>query len=77
AGAGSANGTGGMTPIVQAAQIATKAAVPVFICSSKEDPALLQAVTQANRGTLFFADDHARNQRPQWMAFSARTDAAG
>ncbi len=41
----------------------------------KEDTALLQAVTQANRGTLFLADDHAMNQRKQWMAFYARTDA--
>ncbi len=36
----------------------------------------MQAVTQANRGTLFLADDHAMNQRKQWMAFYARTDAA-
>lgn len=76
AGAGSSNGTGGMTTKLQAAQIATKSGVPVFICSSKEDTALLQAVTQANRGTLFLADDHAMNQRKQWMAFYARTDAA-
>ncbi|HEL1581245.1 TPA: glutamate 5-kinase [Streptococcus suis] len=76
AGAGSSNGTGGMTTKLQAAQIATKSGVPVFICSSKEDTALLQAVTQANHGTLFLADDHAMNQRKQWMAFYARTDAA-
>ena len=75
AGAGSSNGTGGMTTKLQAAQIATKSGVPVFICSSKEDTALLQAVSQANRGTLFLADEHAMNQRKQWMAFYARTDA--
>lgn len=75
AGAGSANGTGGMTTKIQAAQIATKSGVPVFICSSKEDTALLQAVHQKNKGTLFLADPHAMNQRKQWMAFYARTDA--
>ncbi len=52
AGAGSSNGTGGMTTKLQAAQIATKSGVPVFICSSKRIRPL-QAVTQANRGTLF------------------------
>lgn len=76
AGVGSSNGTGGMTTKLQAAQIATKSGVPVFICSSKEDTALLQAVTQSNKGTLFRADSQAMNQRKQWMAFYARTEAA-
>lgn len=75
AGAGTSNATGGMATKLQAAQIATKSGVPVFICSSKEDTALLQAVEQSNRGTLFLADPHAMNQRKQWMAFYARTDA--
>lgn len=76
AGAGSSNGTGGMTTKLQAAQIATKSGVPVFICSSQADTALLQAVNQSNRGTFFLPDSHAMNQRKQWMAFYARTDAA-
>lgn len=76
AGAGSSNGTGGMTTKLQAAQIATKSGVPVFICSSKEDTALLQAVNQDNKGTLFLADSRAMNQKKQWMAFYARTDAS-
>lgn len=75
AGAGSANGTGGMITKLQAAALATKSGVPVFICSSKEDTALLQAVTQANRGTYFLPQDQAMNQRKQWMAFYARVDA--
>ena len=75
AGAGSANGTGGMTTKLQAAQIATRSGVSVFICSSKEDTALLQAVEQKNRGTLFLADAYVMNQRKQWMAFYARTDS--
>lgn len=76
AGAGTSNGTGGMTTKLQAAQIATKSGVPVFICSSKEDTALLRAVEQENRGTLFLADEHAMNQRKQWMAFYARTESS-
>lgn len=75
AGTGSSNATGGMATKLQAAQIATKSGVPVFICSSKEDTALLQSVNQENRGTLFLADTHSMNQRKQWMAFYARTDA--
>lgn len=76
AGAGSSNGTGGMTTKLQAAQIATKSGVPVFICSSKEDTALLEAVTQSNKGTHFLADRQAMNQRKQWLAFYARTEAS-
>lgn len=74
-GAGSSNGTGGMVTKLQAAQIATKAGVPVFICSSKEDTALLQAVQQTNKGTFFHADRQALNQRKQWLAFYARIGA--
>ncbi|KXT78554.1 glutamate 5-kinase [Streptococcus sp. DD13] len=75
AGAGSANATGGMTTKLRAASIATKSGVPVFICSSQEDTSLLAAVQQENRGTLFVADKHAMNQKKQWMAFYARTQA--
>lgn len=75
-GAGSSNGTGGMTTKLNAAQISTKSGVPVYICSSESNTALLEAVTQNNRGTLFLADEHALNQRKQWLAFYARTDAA-
>ncbi|MGT2929260.1 glutamate 5-kinase [Streptococcus dentasini] len=75
AGTGSSNGTGGMTTKLQAAQIATKSGVPVYICSSKKDTALLQAVGQTNRGTLFLADEAGMSQREQWMAFYARTEA--
>lgn len=74
-GTGSANGTGGMTTKLQAAQIATKSGVPVFITSSQNDTALLESVTQSNRGSLFLADEQSMNQRKQWMAFYARTDA--
>lgn len=74
AGAGSSNGTGGMTTKLQAARIATKAGVPVFICSSKKDTALLEAVEQKNKGTLFLPQEQVMNQKRQWLAFYARTD---
>ena len=75
-GAGSSNGTGGMLTKIQAAQIATKSGVPVFICSSASDQALLQAVKQENKGTYFHADLSAMNQRQQWMAFYAPIQAS-
>lgn len=75
-GAGTSNGTGGMTTKINAAQIATKSGVPVFICSSLVDNALVNAVDQTNKGTLFLADTHAMTQRKQWLAFYARTEAS-
>lgn len=75
-GAGTTNGTGGMTTKINAAQIATKSGVPVYICSSVLENALINAVTQTNKGTLFLADVHAMTQRKQWLAFYARTDAS-
>lgn len=74
-GTGTSNGTGGMVTKLQAARLATKSGVPVFICSSKKDTALLEAVYQKNKGTLFLADTKSMKQRQQWMAFYARTDA--
>lgn len=41
AGAGSANGTGGMRTKVSAAKLATSAGVEVYICSSKPEGAVL------------------------------------
>lgn len=75
-GSGTTNGTGGMTTKINAAQIATKSGVPVYICSSLLDNALINAVNQTNKGTFFLADVHAMNQRKQWLAFYARTDAS-
>lgn len=72
AGAGSSNATGGMTTKLLAAQIATKSGVPVFICSSEKDTALIEAVNQDNKGTLFQSDETSLNQREQWMAFYAK-----
>ncbi|MET3557613.1 glutamate 5-kinase [Streptococcus rupicaprae] len=75
-GAGSANGTGGMATKLQAALLATRSGVPVYICSSQSETALLDAVQRKNRGTLFHADRQKLNQRKQWLAFYARTEGA-
>lgn len=76
AGAGSSNGTGGMTTKLQAALLATRSGVPVYICSSKSPEALLDAVHQDNQGTYFHAGAQSLNQRKQWLAFYARADAS-
>ncbi len=75
AGAGTSNGTGGMTTKLQAALLATRSGVPVFICSSASPSAMLDAVNQENQGTFFHALSQNLNQRKQWLAFYARTEA--
>ncbi len=44
--------------------------MPVFICSSKVDTALLQAVSQTNKVTLFLADEHVSesNENSGWLS---------
>ena len=54
-GAGSGNGTGGMTTKLSAASLATRAGVPVLICSSAEENSIV----------------HNMKTRLQWMAFYA------
>ena len=70
-GAGSSNGTGGMYTKLSAASLATKAGVPVFICSSKEENNIVRAVKGTARGTYFTANGHKMKTRLQWMAFYA------
>lgn len=72
AGAGSANGTGGMRTKVSAAKLATSAGVEVYICSSKPEGAVLGGVTGDNPGTLFKAGENLKT-RLQWMAFYAKS----
>lgn len=71
--AGSKNGTGGMTTKLIAANLATKAGTPVFICSSKNPNAIVEAATQQNKGTLFVANEDTMAQKKQWLSFYART----
>ncbi|ETA73308.1 glutamate 5-kinase [Ligilactobacillus equi] len=74
-GAGTANGTGGMVTKIQAARLATMAGVPVFITSSQLKNSLPKAVKQEIQGTYFTAQTKAFNQKKQWLAFYAPSQA--
>ena len=67
---GSSNGTGGMITKLRGAKLATRAGVPVFICSSSVDDQIIKAISGEGEGTLFKADDVLRT-RTQWLAFYA------
>ncbi len=69
-GSGSAVGTGGMITKLRGAKLATRAGVPVFVCSSKEPDAAIRAAKGEARGTLFTTDEKLRT-RTQWLAFYA------
>lgn len=66
--AGSFVGTGGMITKIRGAALATKAGVPVFICSSGDVDSVKHAVYGDGKGTLFLAEESLRT-RLQWMAF--------
>ena len=72
-GAGSSNGTGGMRTKLTAARLATRAGVPVFICSSREKGSLVGAVNGTAHGTYFKAPLRSMRTRLQWMAFYAQS----
>ena len=69
-GAGSQNGTGGMITKVRGASLATRAGVPVLICSSEERDIIVSAAEGRAHGTYFKADASLKT-RLQWMAFYA------
>lgn len=72
-GAGSANGTGGMLTKVKAATIATMAGVPVYICSSLKEEALIEAAHQTQDGTYFEAQAKVMKTHQQWLALYAKS----
>ena len=72
AGAGTANGTGGMATKLEGAKLASGAGVSVVICSSREPDVLAKAVEGTARGTYFKAGSGMKT-RLQWMAFYAPT----
>ena len=73
-GAGTTNGTGGMATKIRAAKTATRAGVQVFITSSRDENAIVKAVSGEGIGTLFTAK-YSLKTKLQWMAFYAH--AAG
>lgn len=72
-GAGSSNGTGGMFTKIKAAMIATMAGVPVYICSSLKEGALIEAAHLQSEGTLFLAQEKVMKTQKQWLAFYAKS----
>ena len=70
-GAGSSNGTGGMLTKIKAATIATESGVPVYICSSLKEDALLEASEKTQDGSYFTAQDKFLRNQKQWLAFYA------
>lgn len=71
-GAGTKNGTGGMTTKVSAARLATSAGVAVVICSSREENVFMRAVLGEAKGT-YFKPHKGMKTRLQWLAFYAPT----
>lgn len=75
-GAGSSNGTGGMLTKIKAATIATESGVPVYICSSLKEDALLEASEKTQDGSYFTAQDKFLRNQKQWLAFYATSQGS-
>lgn len=75
-GAGSSNGTGGMLTKLKAATIATMAGVPVYICSSLKEQALIEAAENQGNGTFFTASVKNMKTQKQWLAFYAASQGS-
>lgn len=72
-GAGSSNGTGGMLTKIKAATIATESGVPVYICSSLKENALIEAARTQTDGSFFVAQNKGLKTQKQWLAFYAKS----
>ena len=72
-GAGTSNGTGGMLTKIKAATLATMSGVPVYICSSLKNDALLEAAEETKDGSLFLAQEKGLKTQKQWLAFYAKS----
>lgn len=68
-GAGSAVGTGGMRSKIEAARIATRGGIPVFIGQANEPGDLLTAVKGTGKGTYFETSLHTLSMKKQWVGF--------
>ncbi|WP_058301620.1 glutamate 5-kinase [Gorillibacterium timonense] len=68
-GSGSSVGTGGMKSKVDAAQVATRGGVPVFIGRVKEPGDLLLATDGTGKGTYFETTVHTLSTKKQWVGF--------
>ncbi|WP_438351790.1 glutamate 5-kinase [Paenibacillus sp. FA6] len=68
-GAGSSLGTGGMRSKVDAAKIATRGGVPVFVGKVTASGDLQSAVDGAGRGTYFDTELSSLSMKKQWLGF--------
>lgn len=68
-GAGSSVGTGGMRSKIEAARVATRGGVPVFIGRVTEEGDLELAVKGEGKGTYFSTSLHNLPMKKQWVGF--------
>lgn len=68
-GAGSSVGTGGMRSKIDAAKIASRGGVPVFIGKVEHPDELLQSAEGSGRGTYFENHHSALPRKKQWLGF--------
>jgi glutamate 5-kinase len=71
-GSGSSVGTGGMRSKVEAARIATRGGIPVFIGRVSEPGDLLAAISGAGKGTHFATTSHTLSAKKQWVGFHSQ-----
>lgn len=75
-GAGSSVGTGGMRSKVEAARIATRGGVPVFVGRVVEPGDLSLAVQGIGKGTYFDTNLHNLPMKKQWVGFHSLPSGA-
>lgn len=68
-GAGSSVGTGGMRSKIEAARIAMRGGVPVFVGRADEPGDLLSAVRNGGKGTYFDTSLQTVSMKKQWIGF--------
>jgi glutamate 5-kinase len=68
-GAGSTAGTGGMRSKIEAARIAMRGGIPVFIGRANEPNDLLAAMQGNGKGTYFETSLHTLSMKKQWVGF--------
>jgi glutamate 5-kinase len=71
-GSGSAVGTGGMRSKIEAARIAVRGGVPVFIGKADTKHDILSALQDHGRGTYFDTTLHNLSTKKQWVGFHSQ-----
>jgi glutamate 5-kinase len=71
-GSGSSVGTGGMRSKVEAARIAMRGGVPVFVGRVTEPGDLLLAAREEGKGTYFETNEHSLTMKKQWLGFHSQ-----